>query len=35
MSLNLVKNSGSPTAVSVMIDGKMFNNNNDNNNNSL
>jgi hypothetical protein len=32
MSLKLVKNSGSPTAVSVMMDGKMYNNNNDNNN---
>jgi hypothetical protein len=35
MSLKLVKNSGSPTAVSVMMDGKMFNNNSNNNNNSL
>jgi hypothetical protein len=34
MSLKLVKNSGSPTAVSVMMDGKMYNNIN-NNNNSL
>jgi hypothetical protein len=32
MSLKLVKNSGSPTSVSVMMDGKMYNNNNDNNN---
>ena len=31
MSLKLVKNSGSPTAVSVMMDGKMYNNNNNNN----
>ena len=28
MSLKLVKNSGSPIAVSVMMDGKMYNNNN-------
>jgi hypothetical protein len=34
MSLKLVKISGSPTAVSVMMDGKMYNNIS-NNNNSL
>ena len=34
MGLKLVKNSGNPAAVSVMMDGKIYNNTNYNNNNS-
>ena len=35
MSLKLVKNSGNPVAVSIMMDGKIYNNNNNNNSNAL
>ena len=34
MALKLVKNSGNPAAVSVMMDGKVYNSNNNNNNNN-